>query len=80
MSSLFVLNPIFMRRLNFLFISAISLASCSDMSFTYDIQTGNKNYGKPHSISADRMARIDTMILKSIRENVIPGAVALVLI
>lgn len=42
MSSLFVLNPIFMRRLNFLFISAISLASCSDMSFTYDIQTGNK--------------------------------------
>ena len=79
MPSLFVLNPIFMRTLNFLFISAISLASCSDMSFTYDIQTGNKNYGKPHSISADRMARIDTMIIKSIRENVIPGAVALVL-
>lgn len=79
MSSLFVLNPIFMRTLNFLFISAISLASCSDMSVTYDIQTGNKSYGKPNSISADRMARIDTMIINSIRENVIPGAVALVL-
>ena len=79
MSSLFVLNSIFMRTLNFLFISAISLASCRDMSVTYDIQTGNKRYGKPNSISADQMARIDTMIINSIRENVIPGAVALVL-
>ena len=79
MPSLFVLNAIFMRTLNFLFISAISLASCSDMSFTYDIQTANKSHSKPQGISANRMARIYTMIIKSIRDNVIPGAVALVL-
>ena len=66
-----IIHNLIMKRLFFVLIIIFSASGCSQNTSIFDLP---ENQG----VSSDRLDRIDSYLNKMIKENRIPGAVALI--